>query len=110
MAEGIRDLKQTRVSRARKKAIGGISTKGATTPRGSGLERLRREADKQVGRDARKLAVALMKKALKGDVKSTKALMDLAKMKSADPVEELPYRSLAAEWAAEPLWTGPVPS
>ena len=58
------------------------------TARTSGAERLRRAANKKVGRKSDELAEALLNKALKGDVASTKALVDLADGMKPEPARK----------------------
>lgn len=79
-----------------------------TTARKDGAERLREAADKQVGLNSDKLADLLTKKALEGDLASTKVLVGLAERKKPKPVRKRKRRgpSLAERLAAEPEWTG----
>jgi hypothetical protein len=80
----------------------------AKTSRKDGVERLRQEADKQVGQNSEKLASLLTKKALAGDLASTKVLVGLAERKKPRPEPKKKWRgpSLAERLAAEPEWTG----
>jgi len=67
---------------------------------------LNQEALGVMGDRGSKLAEELMKRAMRGDPKSTNMLAELAK-KEADVMEALergPLRSQALAWAAEPPW------
>ena len=89
--------------------------KGAPSKRASrkgpagkdGVERLRRAADRRVGRDSEKLAELLSEKALQGDLASAKVLVALADGKKPAPAkQESAFKSLIANLAAEPDWKG----
>jgi hypothetical protein len=75
----------------------------------NGAERLRREADKRVGRNSEKLADVLTAKALAGDLASAKVLVGLAAGKKPMPERKKagPLRSLALALEAQPQWQGP---
>jgi hypothetical protein len=71
------------------------------------VERLRRAADRRVGRDSEKLAELLSEKALQGDLASAKVLVALADGKKPAPAkQESAFKSLIANLAAEPDWKG----
>jgi hypothetical protein len=79
------------------------------TARKDGVERLRREADKLVWRNSKKLASLLSANALKGSLASAKTLVGLAEGKKPlpEPVKKRLGPSLAEQLAAEPQWQGP---
>jgi hypothetical protein len=62
-----------------------------------GAERLRRAADKKVGRNSAKLAEVLTKKALAGDLASARMLLALAEAKKPVPAKKSKGPTLA-EW------------
>ena len=76
------------------------------TARKDGVERLRREADKLVWRDSKKLAGLLSAKALTGDLPSTKTLVGLAEGKKPkqERVKKRRGPSQAEQLAMEPQW------
>ena len=78
---------------------------GERAARKDGAERLRQAADRRVGRNSAKLADVLTKKALTGDLGSTKFLVGLAEAKKAIPVKRRGL-SLPERLGAEPQWEG----
>jgi hypothetical protein len=72
------------------------------TPRRDGAEKLRWAADWQLGKNSKELADALAKRALKGDLPSTKALVELADKKK--PAEKRRHPSLGLLLEALPQW------
>jgi hypothetical protein len=81
---------------------------GGKTARKNGAERLRQAADRRVGRNSEELADLLTKKALAGDLASTKVLVALAEQKKPSPEPKKKRRgpSRAEQLAAEPEWRG----
>ncbi len=69
-----------------------------------GSEQLRQAADREVSRNSEKLAAALVKKALKGDLASTKVLVALADGKKPIEAQKQCGPSLAEHWEQEPQW------
>jgi hypothetical protein len=71
-----------------------------------GAERLRQAADKQVGKNSEKLVGLLAKKALEGDLASTRVLVGLAERKNpqAKPATKRHGTSQAERLVAEPEW------
>lgn len=69
-----------------------------------GAEQLRQAADLHVGLNSTKIAAALTKKAMAGDLASTKALVSLAEGKKPAPEEKKPGPSLAEWLASQPQW------
>jgi hypothetical protein len=112
-------LKTDDASRKTDKAIGKTKGGGAAktskrvsggkTARKDGVERLRKAADKRVGRISEKLADLLEGNALKGDLASTKVLVGLAERKKPMPEPKKRRRgpSLPDQLAQEPEWEGP---
>jgi hypothetical protein len=76
-------------------------------PEVRGTEKLRQEADKRVGRNSKELADLLTKKALKGDLAYTKALVGFAEGKKPEPVKKRRGPSQAERLEREPQWKGP---
>lgn len=88
----------------------GDGTRQGQTAATDGAEALKKAADREVARNSKKLAEVLRKKAMEGDLASTKLLVTLAENKK--PIEEAAEKpsgpTLAQRWAAEPPWTGPL--
>jgi len=82
---------------------------GGRPTRKSGAALLRKLADRQVALNSKKLTDVLTRKALAGDLASTRMLVGLAERKEAEPKPEKKWRglSLAQELAMEPEWVGP---
>jgi hypothetical protein len=109
------EAQQESTDKARKKT--GSTTKNETRKRASrgktarrdGAERLRQAADRQVGRNSKKLADLLTEKALKGDLASTRVLVGLAERKKpkAEPAKKRRGPGLAERLAVEPEWQKP---
>jgi hypothetical protein len=79
---------------------------------GSGLERLRRAADRKLARNSDELAGVLLEKALEGKLGDAKMLVSLAEEKAPPkPREKKPsgpsLMELAEKWASEPEWVEP---
>jgi hypothetical protein len=81
-------------------------TGGAKRTPKDGAERLRRAADKRVGRASEELADLLESKALEGNLNSLKVLVMLAERKRPrpEPVKKPRVPSYAQRLAAEPVW------
>jgi hypothetical protein len=73
----------------------------------SGAERLRSMADRQVGRNSKKLTDLLTRNALAGSMASTRMLVGLAERKKPDAVKKRRGPSQALELANEQQWEGP---
>jgi len=69
-----------------------------------GPEELRQAVNRQIGRNVEKLAKVLMEKALKGDLATTRVMVELAEGRKPEP-DSRP--SVALMLAAEPQWEGP---
>ena len=111
MNEGQQELRtddESRQTGGTTKSRTGQRASRNTTARKDGAERLRQEADKQVGQNSEELAALLTEKALAGDLASTKVLVGLAERKKPRPERKKKRRgpSLAEQWAAEPEWQG----
>ncbi|MGD0522593.1 MAG: hypothetical protein ABSA48_15160 [Terracidiphilus sp.] len=76
------------------------------TARKNGAERLRLAVDRRLGLNSETLAVLLTNKALRGDVVTTKALVEIAEGKKPRPEPKKKRRgpSLAEQLAMEPQW------
>ena len=81
------------------------SESGSKKSDGKGLDR---EAFGALGARDSKVAEELMKRAMRGDPKSTNILAEMAKKEDEEKeaLEHGPLRSQAMEWAAEPPWQG----
>jgi hypothetical protein len=79
---------------------------GRKTSHKSGAEQLRCAADRQVGRNSKELADLMTKKALKGNLAYTKALVGFAEGKKPEPVKKRRGPTLAERLRAEKQWEG----
>lgn len=76
----------------------------------SGLERLRKAADRQLAKNKQELVKKLVANAIDGKVDSARFLVALAeKMKQEPEGTKKPWFSMARQFAAEAKWTGPWP-
>lgn len=73
-----------------------------------GAEQLKWAADRQVGRNSKKIADLLTVRAVTGDLPSIRVLVGLAERKKPrpEPVKKWVGPSLAERLAAEPEWEG----
>ncbi|MGA2085238.1 MAG: hypothetical protein ABSG60_06960 [Terracidiphilus sp.] len=98
-------------SRKTAKAITSNKGKGKGASRGkrarkAGAERLRLAVDKRLGENSERLANMLTDQAMGGNVATTRAMVEIAEHKKAqpEPVKKKRGRSLAELLAAEPAW------
>ena len=76
-----------------------------------GAEKLRRAADKVIGRDSKAIAEALSTNGKKGILGSIKLLCELSERSNSEEQDDAAkIRSMATELASVPQWTGPLPS
>jgi hypothetical protein len=94
--------KTTTVSRTPK----GKAAKDAGRKRVDGLEKLRREADRKLGLNAKRLVALLTTLALDGKLDNTKELVALAEKKKPeeDTAEKRALHAFIDEWAYGPQW------
>ena len=106
MAEVQRELRKKK--KASKKAAGN-GTEPEKPVRGSGVERLKKAADRQVARKSSELAELLMNKALEGKVESARLLVTLAEKKKPQdkPQKKRHGVKLIDLLESEPEWVEP---
>jgi hypothetical protein len=93
---------------ASKKAAGN-GTEPEKPVRGSGVERLKKAANRQVARKSAELAEMLMNKALEGKVESARLLVTLAEKKKPQekPQKKRDHPKLIDLLESEPEWVEP---
>lgn len=91
------------------RATAGDGTELEKTVRGSGVERLKKAANRQVARKSAELAEVLMNKALAGRVESARLLVTLAEKKKPQekPVKKRHGPTLLDLLESEPEWVEP---
>lgn len=102
--------KTRRRARGRGRKNRGMKEEAEKRVRGSGLERLRRAADRKLARKSEELAGILLEGALEGKLGEAKMLVSLAEDKAPPkPRREKPspLMELAQKWASEPEWVEP---
>ena len=100
--------KPRKEKKASKKAAGN-GTEPEKRVRGSGVERLKKAANRQVARKSAELAEMLMNKALEGKVESARLLVTLAEKKKPQekPQKKRDHPKLIDLLESEPEWVEP---
>ena len=100
--------KPRKEKKASKKAAGN-GTEPEKRVRGSGVERLKKAANRQVARKSAELAEMLMNKALEGKVESARLLVTLAEKKKPQekPVKKRDHPKLIDLLEADSEWVEP---
>src|SRR5271157_476015 len=106
MAElGRKSSRETAKGKTSNKNTGKRASRGKKA-RKAGAERLRLAVDKRLGQNSESLANMLRDQAMGGNVATTRAMVEIAEHKKAqpEPVKKKRGRSLVERLAAEPEW------